>query len=153
MPSYLKPPDLGDAFSSPMTDADLAFQVRDLQGHIIRMKDLEGQVVLLNIWATWCVYCVAELPSVAALERDSKALGIKVMTVSSEQPGAVLGFARRPAGLPVYTVLGMLPPMYHTQGIPATFIIDRKGRVVFKHEGMADWNCQPVRDLLTKARM
>jgi hypothetical protein len=53
----------------------------------------------------------------------------------------------------VYTVLGVLPPSYHTQGIPATFIIDRKGRLVFKHEGMADWNCQPVRDLLYKARM
>ena len=153
MPSYLKPPDLSEAFSSPMPDADLDFQVRDLQGRIISMKDLEGQAVLLNIWATWCGFCVAEMPSVAALEQDSKALGIKVMTVSSEQPEVVLNFNRRPEGLPVYTVLGVLPPSYHTRGIPATFIIDRKGRVVLKHEGMADWNCQAVRDLLYKARM
>ena len=63
------------------------FTLRNLQGQVIRLSNLRGQVVLLNFWATWCPPCRAEMPSMQALYQDYREKGLAILAISSDVEG------------------------------------------------------------------
>ena len=124
----------------------IAFYDRD--GGEVTLSHFLGQGLVLNLWATWCPPCVAEMP---ALDRLAQSLGgerIAVLPLSSDRGGAVVveAFYRR-VGL---TSLGIwLDPrgaaarMLGARALPTTIIIDRAGQERARLEGEAAWD-QPV---------
>ena len=104
-------------------------------------QDYRGGVVVLNVWATWCSPCMAELPSLGKLAAHYSA-GRDVAVICLSQVPADTIFKDRGAldsQAPVYSLSGrQLPDVYETDAIPATFVIDRKGMIVAKHIGAAD---------------
>ena len=106
---------------------DLAFRaVADDQPH--RLSDLNGKVVLVNLWATWCPPCRRELPDIDRLQRDYAGRGLVVVTLSNEDRERLLKFSQEhPLGtLNVYaTDLGWLD----VGGRPVSMLIDRDGVV------------------------
>lgn len=104
--------------------------LQDLAGNTVRLSDLRGQVVLVNLWATWCPPCRAEMPDLAALYLAHKDEGFIVLGVNNqERPDTVAGFlARNPLPYPV-----LLDPDLHVARafaadyLPASFVIDRRG--------------------------
>jgi peroxiredoxin len=104
--------------------------LQDLSGNMVRLSDLRGQVVLVNLWATWCQPCLAEMPDLAALYLAHKDEGFVVLGVNSqERPETVAGFlARSPLPYPV-----LLDPdlrvarAFAMNSLPASFVIDRRG--------------------------
>ncbi len=131
----------------------LAFVDADGTRHSLR--EFAGRAVLLNVWATWCAPCVAELPSLAALAPRAKAAGIDVLPLSVDRGGTVrvrAFFASHGIdGLPVWNdaddaagqALGL-------RGVPTTLLIDRQGREVARLEGAADWNADAALGALQK---
>ncbi|CAH2600556.1 Thiol:disulfide oxidoreductase TlpA [Rhodovastum atsumiense] len=108
------------------------------------LDSFAGKGVVLNLWATWCVPCVAEMPSLAALARRVAGEGILVVAASSDRGGAeavTRFFARhRIEGLPVWLdPKGEAGRAWGTRGIPTTIILDRAGRERARLEGSADW--------------
>ena len=130
-----------DVYDKPR-DVDIAFTTAD--GTARGLSDYAGSGIVLNLWATWCVPCVAEMPSLDAFAQSMAKLGIKVLPLSSDRGGAhiVEAFYAEHAikSLPV-----LLDPRsaaakaLGVRGIPTTFIIDRQGRAVASLEGTADW--------------
>lgn len=122
-----------------------ALEFADSDGHPLTLSAFRGRVVLLNIWATWCVPCRQEMP---ALDRLEKTLGGKdfiVLPLSIDHAGvpAVEGFYHRLGlkRLGVYTdsaarVTGALA----LPGVPTSFLIDAKGREVARKIGPAAWD-------------
>jgi cytochrome c biogenesis protein CcmG, thiol:disulfide interchange protein DsbE len=106
--------------------------------------DYRGSVVLLNIWATWCVPCRVEMPSIETLERTYGPRGLRVVAVSIDDPGmdsAVRSFAQR-YGLTfeiLHDSTGRIAREYQTTGYPATFVIARDGIIRKKVIGADDW--------------
>ncbi len=126
----------------------------DNTGKSVSIADFAGQGLVLNLWATWCIPCVGEMPQLAAA---ATALGpdrIAVLALSSDRGGAeiVRKFYTEHAiqGLDIW-----LDPKseaaraWHARGLPTTLIIDRKGREVARLEGAAEW-AHP--DALTRLR-
>src|SRR5687767_3343855 len=75
--------------------ANLDFTVKDIAGKDVRLSQYQGQVVLLNFWATWCVPCKREIPALTALYRDYKKRGFVVLGVSVDSEiRAIKPFAR-----------------------------------------------------------
>ena len=107
------------------------FTLTDLEGKAWSLKSLEGKVVLVNFWATWCPPCRKEVPDLEALYKQFKDKGLVVLAISDEDAGKVKPFAAR-QGIS-YTVL--LDPgrkvntLFHVMGIPKTFIYDRSGKL------------------------
>jgi peroxiredoxin len=106
-----------------------AFQSRDLNGNNQRLGDHKGEVVLINVWATWCGYCLAEMPKLDHLYQEHKNQGLVVFGLSDEDPATQRkGLAKLPVTYPLLTYDGRIPGLYrYVAGYPTTFVIDRRG--------------------------
>ncbi len=98
------------------------------------LQSLEGKVVLVNFWATWCAPCLREIPELNRLARDYEDQGVVVLSVSDEDPETLANFDRQ-FGLDTRSVRvnpGEPLPAPFTQAFevrPTSFVIDRTGRV------------------------
>ncbi|MFQ5976394.1 MAG: TlpA family protein disulfide reductase [Candidatus Hydrothermarchaeales archaeon] len=121
------------------------FTLADLTGNRVGVGSLKGKVVFMNFWATWCVPCRQEMPTMEKLHREMKDQGLGVVAVNiRESPKAVQDFVDG-LGL-TFTVLfdreGEVSKAYGAWGIPLTYIINRKGEFVGKVMGYREWDSQ-----------
>lgn len=131
--------------------ADYAWRIRPLGtgGEPFALERLRGRVLFINVWATWCLPCVAELASIAALRDSLRAHDVAFLIVSPEEPARVQAFLRRHRyDLPAYVEEQEIPAAYGLEALPTTFVVDRQGRIVLRHRGAADWDAAPVREFL-----
>jgi peroxiredoxin len=124
-----------------------------LQGDMLRLADLRGQVVLLNVWATWCYPCRAEMPAMAALyRRYGPHPGFTIVAVANDPQGreVVKPFAEA-HDLPFPILLdatNSLAVQLELPGIPTSYLLDQQGRIVLREVGQRDWNHPDMHRLL-----
>lgn len=119
-----------------------AWELKNVDGQTVRSSDFKGKVVVLDFWATWCGPCRAEIPGLIALQKQYSKQGLVVIGVSVDEAGAgvVKSFAQK-LGMDYPVLLGdekIEAAFGGIDAIPATFIIDRQGRVVKTHVGLTD---------------
>jgi thiol-disulfide isomerase/thioredoxin len=119
------------------------------------IADYRGEVVLLNLWATWCGPCELEMPSLQALYETYGPKGLKVVGVAVDDPGfeqRVRDFVKQ-RGL-TFEILsegsGKIESDYQTLGIPATYLIGRDGVIRKRIAGASDWNSPANRALVAQ---
>jgi len=131
-----------------------AFQAIDLQtGRPARFSDYRGKVVLLNIWATYCIPCRTEMPAIERLSHRLAGTDFHILAVSVDvvDSTAVDAFVRQ-FGLTFdvwHDQPGLTQRLYQTTGVPETFVIDRHGVIVKKAIGAMDWD-DPVNEILIR---
>lgn len=119
------------------------FTLPDMKGAQHTLSELRGKIVFLNLWATWCPPCIAEMPSIETLHRRFRDRDLVVLAVSEDANGveAVQPFVDQ-LGLS-FTILldteGSVSPRYGVTGFPETFVIGRDGRVIEHFVGPTDW--------------
>jgi cytochrome c biogenesis protein CcmG, thiol:disulfide interchange protein DsbE len=132
------------------------------------IADYRGKVVLVNIWATWCAPCRAEMPSMERLYQKLQGTDFRIAAVSvdgdvfhlegSQPPSGIMAFANDLAL--TFDILhdpsGEIRKAYDIFGVPESFVIDRDGVIVKRIIGAADWdapvNAALIRSLLDGAR-
>jgi peroxiredoxin len=119
------------------------FTFPGLDGKMVRLSDFRGKVVLVNIWATWCRYCVDEMPSMEKLYQKLIGEDFEILAVSIDSSGerVVASFMKKykltfPA---LIDSAGAIRMGYRTTGVPESFIIDKDGILVKKIIGSLDW--------------
>jgi cytochrome c biogenesis protein CcmG, thiol:disulfide interchange protein DsbE len=123
-----------------------------------RAKSLDayrGQVVLINIWATWCLPCRVEMPSIEELHRTYAPRGLKVVAVSVDDPGSeavIESFVSqyRLSFEILHDPDKKISDLYQTTGYPETVIIGRDGIIRRKVLGASDWNSSENRGLVER---
>jgi peroxiredoxin len=106
------------------------FVLEDVNGKSVRLRDLRGQVVLINLWATWCPPCRVEMPDLAAIYNAHKSEGFVILGVDDqERKETVMDFiSHNPLPYPVLLdVDSRVARAYGTDYLPASFLIDRRG--------------------------
>jgi thiol-disulfide isomerase/thioredoxin len=138
--------DEGDQFR--VNAATNQWQLYDLDGDKTSFEDLNKKPVFLNIWATWCPPCIAELPSIEELHQTFGA-DVSFILVSNEDPALVKAFAEKHnyGTLPFY-YSNSVPADFSSNSIPTTFIIDQNGLVMVNKKGAARWNSSKTEKLL-----
>jgi len=108
------------------------FSVTDSNGQLVRLSDLRGRPVLLNIWASWCAPCRAEMPAMQRLYQDYQQRGFEILAVNlttQDTPEKALAFANE-LGL-TFPILfdseGEAARLYQVQSLPSSFFIDEQG--------------------------
>ncbi len=110
------------------------------------LADYRGQVILLNVWATWCVPCRVEMPSMERLWRKFRGSDFRVVAVSIDQEDStVVNAFVHELGL-TFDILhdqpGTIQQIYQTTGVPESFVIDRDGLIVKKVIGASPWDAE-----------
>lgn len=145
------PPRIGGAeqirASTPAPPAAASFT--DAQGTPLTLASFAGKGLVVNLWATWCVPCVAEMPELDSLARTLAGENILVLPLSGDRGGAeiVQRFyqANRIEHLPVLLdPKGGAARTWGARGLPTTLIIDRQGQERARVEGAIDWTLPPV---------
>jgi cytochrome c biogenesis protein CcmG/thiol:disulfide interchange protein DsbE len=133
-----------------------AFSALTLDGDSAHLSDLAGQVVLLNVWATWCAPCREEIPALQALYEQHAEQDFLVVGVSVDGRREVDNIRRFAADF------GMTYPIWHdpddafgptfrTIGVPVTLLIDRDGIVRWRHMGPVEMSDTVLTTALTAA--
>jgi len=138
----------------PSESTNLDFQLQDVQGNPVNVAALRGKIVFVNIWASWCPPCVAEMPGIHDLYEELKELNKKseivflMISVDEEKEKAIKFMQRKEFQFPLYFPVNSFPPEFSYQSIPSTFVISPEGKIVYKKEGMASYNSQEFKDYL-----
>ena len=128
------------------------FTLPDVQGHLVRLADLRGQPVLINIWATWCYPCREEMPSMNALYKDYSAKGLALVAIATDIEGkAIVAPFMQAHGLTFPVLLdpqNMVVTQLQVPGIPTSYLLDKRGRVIDFVIGARDWYSRKIRHLI-----
>jgi cytochrome c biogenesis protein CcmG, thiol:disulfide interchange protein DsbE len=111
-----------------------------LAGEPVSLQELRGNVVLMNVWATWCPPCRAEMPELQTLHERHADEGLVLVGVSIDARGerAQVQQFLRDHGITFPIWLDpdeRVTSTFRTIGVPSTFLIDREGQVVWRHVG------------------
>ncbi len=119
-----------------------AFKIMAADGSIIDLADLKGKKVFVNLWATWCPPCRAEIPSIEKLQSKlDKEKVVFVMLSLDDNFELAKRFAKKSKlQLPVYYPAEPLPAIFNINGIPATFIFNEKGELIKANNGMDNYD-------------
>jgi thiol-disulfide isomerase/thioredoxin len=139
--------------SPPEAVPDAVFLSQDGAPH--HLSEFKGRGMVVNMWATWCVPCVAEMPALDALSKALAPHDIAVLPLSSDRGGADAVQAwYRQHGVTALPVLldpkGALARAFNVRGIPTTVIVNTAGQVVARLEGAADWASADAQALIRK---
>lgn len=140
-------------FDQPRSVPEIRFQ--DEQGHDLTLADFRGRVVLLNVWATWCVPCRQEMPTLDRLQARLGGKDFLVMALSLDRKGveAVKGFYQEVGveKLAIYVdPSGQGSRGLAIPGVPTTLLIDREGREVARKTGAAEWDSPAMVSLIER---
>lgn len=119
------------------------FTLTDLNGKQWTRKSLNGKVVLVNFWATWCPPCRKEMPDLDALYKRFKDKGLVILALSDEDDATVRPFIAKEQKVSYPILLdpkGKVAEQYRVSGIPKTFIYDRKGKLAAQSIDMRTMN-------------
>ena len=120
-------------------------------GQTVSLASLRGHTVVLNFWATWCVPCVEELPSLMAMQHRLPQITILAIS-QDDDPAAYRAFLldNHVDFLTLRDPSQRIPHLYGTIKIPETYIIDRKGILRRKFVSAQDWTNPEILDYLSK---
>lgn len=116
--------------------------LRDLAGKPVDLKSLEGRVVLVNFWATWCEPCIAEMPSIQRLETRLHGKPFAVLAVNYGESSAKVKAWLAKSHVDLHVLLDPdtdVADAWGAKGLPMTFLVDAKGHVRYQTFGERDW--------------
>ncbi|WEK18984.1 MAG: TlpA disulfide reductase family protein [Candidatus Pedobacter colombiensis] len=117
-------------------DPAFAFSYPDKNGKTVTMADLKGKVVLIDVWATWCGPCKAEIPHLKKLEQEMKGTDVQIVSISVDEAKDKEKWQKmikdeNLGGLQVFaTGWGDIAKYYKITGIPRFMVFDRNGKIV-----------------------
>ncbi|TAL22253.1 MAG: TlpA family protein disulfide reductase [Nitrospirae bacterium] len=130
----------GEVEVAPPSKGDIApdFTLKQINGKAVSLADYKGKVVLVEFWATWCPPCKELAPILNEIHKRYKDKGLVILALVSEDEGeeAITSFIKE-QGITYTVVLAdqQTTRRYGISGIPASFVINKEGRVVNMHMG------------------
>lgn len=130
----------------------LSLPLVTLDGRPANLSQFRGKVVLVNLWASWCPPCLAEMPGLQALYQkvDTSKVAFVLISLDENQNKARALLKRKHYTMPVFFPATELPAPFNTSSIPYTVILTPQGRVADRHSGMADYDTPEFKAALEK---
>lgn len=132
-----------------------SIKFKDAKGSELSLADLNGKVVFINFWATWCPPCLAEMPSIHTLHQkfnaDKDVVFIMIDADSNFEKSQTY-MDKRQYKMPVYAMASSIPENLFKGSLPTTIVFDKKGRIAFHEEGAANYASQKFIDFISQLK-
>ena len=136
---------LAEASLETFGEVDYSWRIRRLDGAETTLEAFRGEVLFVNVWASWCVPCVRELESIERMRHRLVDTEVRFLLVAVEDEEPVRRFIRRYGyDLPFYVEVSRMPSGFGLRGIPTSWVVDRQGRIVLLRHGEAVWDTDEV---------
>jgi thiol-disulfide isomerase/thioredoxin len=123
--------------------------LRDSDGKLHRLSEFKDRVLFINLWATWCPPCIAEMPSLEKLYQKTQNEVAFIMISRDRDFEVAKAFVERKGySFPIYYAMGVLPEELSSSAIPTTFVIAPNGRLAYTHKGMANYDNPEIEKFL-----
>ena len=130
-----------------------AFELEDVNGHIHRLSDYQGKVVLVNFWASWCPPCIQEIPSMQRLAKSLRNRPFEIVAINVSEQKQRVKYQSKRINM-TFTVLldteGKTFQHWQAKILPTSFIVDRKGRIRYLAQGPLEWDTDEVSAIIEK---
>ena len=127
---------------------DYDWVLKKIGGDQENLSSSEGKVTIVNLWATWCPPCIAEMPSFQKLYNDYSGKA-DFYFVSSEEPEKLENFlGKHNYSFPVFIPASPAPDVLQSNSLPTTYVISKSGEILVEKTGAADWNDEDFREKL-----
>jgi peroxiredoxin len=126
--------------------ANLAAELKTPDGKAFSLESVQGKILVLNYWATWCQPCKEELPSIAELYKKVHDRGVEIVAVTPEKPDAVQKYLKD-KNFPFTIVIDpkdTLGRRFDLGIVPATLVIDDSGKIALKYSTQFDWSSPAI---------
>lgn len=146
-PGFIKPEILSE---EEQLQVSYNFKLTDANGATVSFESFKGKTVFLNLWATWCPPCIAEMPDINDLygKVDLNEVAFVMVSRDDDFQKAVNFTKKKEYDFPVYSAASRLPEVFQTNSIPTTFVISPEGKLVAKRMGMAKYDSDEFRNFL-----
>ena len=126
------------------------FNLMDAHGKIVSLQSFKGKKIFVNLWASWCPPCRAEMPSIQKLARglDPSKVAFVLVSLDNDFEKAKAFAQKQKLDLPIYYPAEDLPQLFSVQGIPATFIFNEKGDLIRRIDGGENYYTRAYHNLL-----
>ncbi|PKD43396.1 TlpA family protein disulfide reductase [Rhodohalobacter barkolensis] len=132
-------------------EANRDFYMADEEGQVISLANFDGEVVFMNIWATWCPPCIAEMPSINKLyQQFDESDNVKFVLVSMDEDfeKAKQFMEKRGFDMPIYHYRTKVPGTYESSVIPTTYVISGDGKLMMEKQGLAKYDTSEFEQFL-----
>ncbi|GAA4507696.1 hypothetical protein GCM10023172_38700 [Hymenobacter ginsengisoli] len=138
--------------ASLRTDYPYPLPLLTLDGRPANLRQFRGKAVLVNLWASWCPPCLAEMPGLQALyqKTDTSKVAFVLISLDANPNKAKALLKRKGYTMPVFFPAAPLPAPFDSPSIPSTVILTPSGRLADRHDGMADYDTPAFRTALEK---
>ncbi len=128
------------------------FRIVDANGQHFNLADFKGKKVFVNLWASWCPPCRAEIPSIEKLysKVDKSKAAFVMLSLDNDFEAAIKFAEKLKMKTPVFYPAENLPAIFNVQGIPVTFIFDEKGNLITQIDGGANYDTEKYLSLFNK---
>ena len=129
------------------------FNLKDMDDVTHQFSDYRGKVVMINFWATWCAPCRREIPSMERIHKKFGSDNFHVLAINqTEDPDHVFAYSGQLEIVPTFSILfdrdSTVSQKYEVQGLPTTYLIDKKGKVRFRALGGREFDHPEVVKLI-----
>jgi thiol-disulfide isomerase/thioredoxin len=134
----------------PISKVDYNFRLVDQEGNILEGEDLKGKTVFLNLWATWCPPCIAEMPDINRLYNEVVSDNIVFIMISLDDDfnKAKAFIQKKEYDFNIYQFVSTPPAALYSEIIPTSFVLSPDGNIVVRKEGMAKYNSTSFKEFL-----
>lgn len=131
---------------------DYAGRFVDMEGNAINLADYRGKTVFINLWATWCPPCRAEMPHIEDMYtkvKDTENLEFLMIALDKEAEKSKKFIDDKGFTFPVVHASYGLNNSLQSESIPTTLVVNPKGEIIFYQEGMSNFDTEEFRNFLT----
>jgi thiol-disulfide isomerase/thioredoxin len=116
------------------------------------LSQFKGKKIFVNLWATWCPPCRAEIPSIENLasKTDGSKVEFVMLSLDDDFVKAKIYAANNKMKLPVYYPTGNMPQLFNVEGIPTTFVFNENGEIIYQHTGGLNYDTKEFVEMLNK---
>lgn len=141
-------------FEAMQKNVDVPDSIFMNQSRLDKISNYRGKVVLLNLWATWCLPCVQEMPALEKLASQYSEADFRIIALSQDKGGlsVIQNFYKvnkiNKLGI-YYEQDSKLSNFLSVRGLPSSYLISRKGQIVARLEGSSSWDTENIKKVIS----